>query len=156
MENAQQLADRFREVFLNGKWIANTNFKDQLDNLNWQQATQQFGTLNTLAALTFHVDYYIGGIINVFQGGGLDIRDKFSFDMPPITSAADWDKLRRQLWADAETFAGYVEQLSADQLDAPFVDEKYGSYRRNIEAMIEHGYYHLGQVSLIRKLLATD
>ena len=34
-----------------------------------------------------------------------------------------------------------------------FVDEKYGTYLRNIDGMIEHAYYHLGQVVLIKKLL---
>jgi hypothetical protein len=38
-------------------------------------------------------------------------------------------------------------------LDQPFVDEKYGSYLRNIEGVIEHSYYHLGQISLIRKMI---
>lgn len=30
MQNNQILANRFREVLLNGTWIANTNFKEQL------------------------------------------------------------------------------------------------------------------------------
>ena len=34
-----------------------------------------------------------------------------------------------------------------------FVDEKYGTFQRNIEAMIEHSYYHLGQIVLIKKML---
>ncbi|MEG1022142.1 MAG: hypothetical protein RSE50_11550 [Myroides sp.] len=43
-----------------------------------------------------------------------------------------------------------------EKLDSVFVDEKYGSYRRNIEAMIEHSYYHLGQIVLIKKMLLQD
>jgi hypothetical protein len=37
--------------------------------------------------------------------------------------------------------------------DQPFVDEKYGTYLRNIEGVIEHSYYHLGQVSLLKKMV---
>lgn len=33
MKNQSQLADRFREVILNGTWIANTNFKNELENM---------------------------------------------------------------------------------------------------------------------------
>ena len=40
-----------------------------------------------------------------------------------------------------------------EKLENNFVDKKYGSYRRNIEGMIEHSYYHLGQISLIRKMI---
>ena len=32
MENSNQIASRFREVLLNGTWIANTNFYDQKDD----------------------------------------------------------------------------------------------------------------------------
>jgi hypothetical protein len=38
-------------------------------------------------------------------------------------------------------------------LDAVFVDAKYGDYARNIEGVIEHSYYHLGQVVLVRKMV---
>ena len=38
------------------------------------------------------------------QGGPLDIRDKYSFDMPPITSAEDWEQLRDAFLGNAETF----------------------------------------------------
>jgi hypothetical protein len=41
-------------------------------------------------------------------------------------------------------------------LDQPFVEEKYGSYWRNIEGVIEHSYYHLGQVLLIQKVVAAN
>ena len=154
MNNASaQIASRFREVILDGRWIANTNFKDQISGLDWQQATAKIGDLNTIALLTFHIHYYIAGILNVLRGGSLDIRDKYSFDMPPVASQDDWDHLRSRLWADAEAFAALVEQMPETQLDQTFVDEKYGTWRRNIDAMIEHAYYHLGQVTLLRKMV---
>ncbi|MCB2092400.1 MAG: DinB family protein [Alphaproteobacteria bacterium] len=156
MTPSAQLANRFREVILNGRWVANTNFKAQLSGVSWEQATRKVGSLNTIAALTFHIHYYIAGILKVFEGGALDIRDKYSFDMPPIQSQQDWDKLRDSLWRDAERFADLVEQMPEARLQAIFVDEKYGAYQRNIDGMIEHSYYHLGQVSLIRKLLESQ
>lgn len=153
MEPSKQLAKRFREVLLDGKWIALTNFKDQLFKVDWKQATKKTGSLNTIAALTYHVNYYISGVLNVFEGGKLEIRDKYSFDLPPILSKAEWDNLVNDLLSNSEKFATHIEQMSTEQLEAPFVDEQYGSYRRNIEGMIEHSYYHLGQISLLRKLV---
>ncbi len=152
MKHSKQLADRFREVLLNGKWIANTNFKDLLSSVTWQHATKKVGSLNTIAALAFHVNYYIAGILNVFEGGELEIRDKYSFDMPPLNSKADWDQLLNDMWTNSEMFANHVESLSNEALSASFVKEQYGSYQRNIEAIIEHSYYHLGQISLINKM----
>lgn len=155
MSSVSQLAKRFREVLLDGVWIANTNFKDQLSDVTWQQAVTKIDSLNTIAMLTFHIDYYIAGIVNVFEGGDLEIKDKFSFDIPSIESQQQWEALLSKLWTDSERFAALLEQMPDSQLDEVFVDEKYGTYRRNIDGMIEHCYYHLGQITLIKKLLKS-
>ena len=153
MEPSNQLAQRFRELFLNGTWIANTNYHELLSDVNWQQATQKISSLNTIAILTFHINYYVAGVLQVFEGGSLDIKDKYSFDAPKITSKDDWDTLKSDLLKNVETFAKHIESMSEDLLESTFVDEKYGSYRRNIEGLIEHSYYHFGQLSLILKMV---
>jgi uncharacterized damage-inducible protein DinB len=147
------LASRLREVLLDGHWIANTNYKKQLESINWKQAIKKVDNLNTIAALTFHINYYMEGLLNVFNGGKLEISDKYSFDLPEIKTEQDWNELLNRFLTNAEHFAGKVEQMDDAIFDQPFVDEKYGSYLRNIEGVIEHSYYHLGQVSLIRKMI---
>jgi len=147
------IANRLREVLLDGKWIANTNFKEQILSVSWEQAIQKVGNVNTIALLTFHINYYLAGLLNVFNGGKLESKDKYSFDLPEIRSEKDWNKLVNDFLSNSEMFAKQVEQMDESMLDQPFADEKYGSYLRNIEGVIEHSYYHLGQVSLIRKMI---
>jgi uncharacterized damage-inducible protein DinB len=156
MEKSVQIAHRFREVFLDGTWIANTNYKMQLSNITWKQAITKVESLNTIAALAFHINYYLAGVLNIFEGGTLDIRDKYSFDMPEITSEEDWNDLLNTLITNAEKFVKKVELMSDEKLEAFFVEKKYGTYRRNIEGMIEHSYYHLGQISLIKKMMTEN
>lgn len=153
MKATTQVANRFREVLLNGEWVVNTNFKAQLSDLTWEQATHKIGNLNTIALLTFHVHYYIGGVLNVLEGGTLDIKDKYSFDLQPIQSQEEWDALRNRLLRDSERYADLVEQMPEEKLHEVFVDEKYGTYLRNLDVMIEHCYYHLGQIVMLKKLL---
>jgi len=147
------IAGRIREVLLEGHWIANTNFKDQITSLNWNQATQKIGDLNSIAALTFHVNYYLHGLLNAFDTGLLNISDKYSFDLPEIDNEQSWNDLVIVFLSNAELFATQVGQLTDNTLDQPFIEEKYGTYLRNIEAVIEHSYYHLGQVVIIKKLI---
>lgn len=155
MERNLVIANRLREVLLNGQWIANTNFKEQILSLNWKQATQKVGELNTIAAITFHINYYLKGLLHVFNGGELKISDKYSFDIPEIHSEMDWKIQVDDFLNNSEKFIEQVEQLPDNLLDQPFVDEKYGSYLRNIEGVIEHSYYHLGQVSLLKKIISS-
>lgn len=153
MKNTLEIANRFREIILNGTWVANTNYKEQLTNLDWKIATTPIKNLNTIALLAQHIHYYINGINTVFKGGSLDIKDKFSFDFPPINSQEEWDLFLSKFWKDSEEFATLIEQMPDEKLEQGFVDEKYGTYKRNIEAMIEHSYYHLGQIVLIKKII---
>lgn len=155
MNQSKFIANRIREVLLDGKWIANTNFKEQIESVNWQQANEKFENLNTIALLTFHINYYLSGLLNVFYGGELEIRDKYSFDMPEIKSESEWENLVFEFISNSEKFIHEVEKLSDEDLYKPFVDVKYGNYLRNIEGVIEHSYYHLGQVSLIKKLITS-
>jgi len=156
MKHTQRLANRFREVILNGTFIANTNYKDQLVDLPLEIATTQIKSLNTIAILAQHVHYYIKGINTVFKGGTLDIKDKYSFDFPPVKSQSDWEAFLTNFWKDAEEFASLIEQMSEERLNEVFTDIKYGTYLRNIDAMMEHSYYHLGQIVLIRKILTSE
>ncbi len=98
MKKQTKLANRLREVILNGTWIANTNFKDQLSNLDWKMASTSFQDLNSIAVLSQHIHYYIKGIKNVFLGGTLDIRDQFSFDFPPVESQEQWESFLSTFW----------------------------------------------------------
>lgn len=149
------IANRLREVLLDGYWIANTNYKAQIQSVNWEQATQKLGNLNTIAALTYHINYYLQGILDAFETGKLGIRDELSFDMPPIHSEADWERLVAAFIDHSEKFVAAVEQMEDNMFEQIFFEEKYGTYHRNIDGVIEHSYYHLGQISLIKKLITT-
>lgn len=152
MDRNVALAERIREVLLNGHWIANTNFKDQLQDIHWSQAIRKTDGFNTIAMLTYHVNYYVEGLLNAFENNKLEISDKYSFDLPPIASEADWKNTVTTFLENSGKFAAHVEKMNDQTLDAPFFDVKYGTVQRNIEGVIEHSYYHLGQIVLIRKL----
>jgi hypothetical protein len=142
MNLSQQLAKHFREVFWGGNWTS-VNFKDSLERLSWQQAKTKVLSFNSIAALIFHINYYIAAVARVLQGEALNASDKYSFDLSPIQSEKDWETLLNKFWFDAENFATLVEQLPEDKLWDDFYDGKYGNYLRNIQGIIEHTHYHL-------------
>jgi hypothetical protein len=154
MKLTEQIAKQFRDLHFGGNWTG-VNLKDSLANVNWQQATVKIYSLNSIGTLVYHTNYYVDAVLQVLEGGPLNAHDKFSFDLPPIQSQEDWEKLLNKTWADAKKFATLVEQLPERKLREIFSDEKYGNYYRNIHGIIEHTHYHLGQIVLIKKLLST-
>ena len=147
-----QIAKHVREVYFGGNWTS-VNLKDSLAGLTWQQAITQVNSYNTIAALVYHIDYFVSAVLMVLQGNPLDAYDKYSFDCPPILSQQDWENLLNKTFTDAEKFASLVEQLQESKLWETFTDEKYGNYYSNIHGIIEHNHYHLGQIVLIKKIL---
>ncbi|WP_143307400.1 DinB family protein [Chitinophaga vietnamensis] len=153
--STKQIAKHFRDVHFGGNWTS-VNLKDTLADVNWKQATTKVQDLNTIAVLVFHVNYYVAAILKVMQGGPLDAHDKFSFDLPPISSEAEWQALKEKTFSEAEQLALMIAQLKDEKLYDDFADPKYGSYYRNLLGVIEHTHYHLGQIALIKKLSGTS
>lgn len=153
MTTTTQLAKHLRDVFFGGNWTV-SNVKDQLADVTWQQAIAPVQSLNTIATLAFHTGYYLPVVTRVLEGGPLEGSDKFSFAHPPIASQEDWERLQQQIFRDAEACAKLIELLPEEKLWEDFGGtDKYGNYFRNINGLVEHTHYHLGQIALIKKLL---
>ena len=152
MTLTQQIAKHFRDVHFGGNWTA-VNLKDTLADVSWQQATTKVKDLNTIAVLVFHINYYVSAVLKVLQGAPLNASDKYSFDLPPLSGEDDWRQLVANALEEAELFARAIEKLDEEKLFADFAAPQYGNYYRNIHGIIEHTHYHLGQISLIKKLL---
>jgi hypothetical protein len=151
MNTSAQLASHIRQLHFGGNWTV-SNVKDNLAGIPWEQAVRKIHPFNSIAALVFHMNYFVNAVNRVFQGDLLQAHDKYSFDLPPISSQEDWQQLVNKTLLDAELFATLVEKLPESKLTETFSEPKYGSYFRNILGIIEHTHYHLGQIVLLKKM----
>ena len=147
-----QIARHIRELHFGENWT-DVSLKALVEDLDWKEANTQVHNLNTIASLVFHINYYINAVLKVLQSKPLDARDKYSFDLPPINSKKDWDLLLSKTWDEAEEFAKLIEKLTDKELWTIMIDEKYDTYYRNLQGIIEHSHYHLGQIALIKKII---
>jgi hypothetical protein len=147
-----QIAKRIRDVHTGGNWT-DSNLKDLLNEITWQQANEKVGSFNTIVALVYHINYFVKAVLDVLRGKPLDAHDKFSFDHPPITSQEDWNHFIDKVFRDAEELASLVEKLPESKMWEDFTHEKYGNWYRNVAGIIEHTHYHLGQIALIKKMV---
>jgi hypothetical protein len=152
MTFAQNIAKHTREIHFGGNWTT-TNLRDVLTDVTWEQATTKVHSFNTIAVLTYHVNYFVTVVLKVLKGGPLEGKDIYSFDHPPINSQEDWEVMQARVFAEAEEFATLIEQLPDEQILADFIDNKYGNWFRNLVGIVEHMHYHLGQIVIIKKLI---
>lgn len=124
MSTTKQIAKHYKEVIFGGNWTY-SNLKEHLADVTWQQAIKKLDGFNTIASLTYHINYYVTGAIDVLNGKPLVIKDKFSFDHPKISSPEDWEQLVKKVFNDAKIFIKLVEDLPDEKLYEIFVDEKW-------------------------------
>ena len=152
MKLTGQIAKHFREVYFGDNWTE-VDFKSQLADVTWQEAIARVYGLNSIATLVFHAGYYVVVLIPVLEGQPLNAKNVDSFQHPPITTQEEWNLLLDSFWANAERCETLLEQMPESLLWEIFKDEKYGHYYRNIQGTIEHLYYHIGQIVLLKKIL---
>lgn len=149
-----QLAQHVRQVYFGGNYTA-VNLKEQVTGLTLDQARTSVNGLNSILRLTYHIHYYARAINRVLTGGPLDSKDSLSFDPPVIETQEAWESFLETIWQEAEGLITHIERLPTDSIWEHFVDPKYGTYYRNIQGMVEHSHYHLGQIVLLKKLLIS-
>jgi hypothetical protein len=154
-EISKQIAKHLRDVHFGGNWTT-ANLRETLSELSWREATQRINGFNSIAMLVFHVNYFVTALIGFLENGKLEAHDKFSFDLPPINSEADWTGLLERCLAEGEKAAALVSDLDDSLLASDFADKKYGTYYRNLSGTIEHMHYHLGQIALLKKLIRSN
>jgi len=152
LKSTKRIANQLREVYFGKNW-SGPYFTQQIEGVTWEQAITQVHDINTIATLVYHINYYPKGVSAYLDGGELEIRDKFSFDHPPIQSQKDWEDLLEDVYQTGEKFASQIEKLPDSILDKTFYDKAYGTYARNFMGIIEHFHYHLGQIVLLKKFL---
>lgn len=155
MKTTKHLAKNLHQVYFGGNWTA-SNFKDTLEGVTLEMATKKVNDLNTILVLSYHIHYYLKGTMDALKSGELTIRDKYSFDHPKLQNEAEWQDFLNNIWKEAKEFMSLIEKLEDDILHTNFIDEKYGSYYRNFAGIIEHTHYHLGQIAIIKKMLAQS
>lgn len=150
-----EIANNLKQVYFGGNWTS-VSIKETLADVSWQEATAELHSLNSIAVLLFHLNYYVAEVAKVLKGAPLAAKDAYSFSAPLISSTEDWAALQAQAWADATQLAALIAEIPDEQLALHFDQEQYGSHYRNFHGIIEHVHYHLGQISLIKKMLRAS
>lgn len=154
MTISQQLSKHLEQVYFGGNWTE-VNVKDTICKINIDIANHKVEGFNTILALSFHMHYFIKGVAQVFKGETLDIRDKFSYQHPKISSQKEWRKLQESMWLEAQEFVELIENFPNSSWNTFFTHEKYGTYFSNVLGLIEHTHYHLGQIVFLNKIITS-
>jgi hypothetical protein len=143
---SQEVGKQLRQVYFGGNWTS-VNIKDVLSDVSLKIALKTFNSPHSIA--TYHMNYYVEAVLRVLNGGELDAKDSLSFDCPLIESTEKWNAWTEKSLNNAKLLARAVENLPEEVWQTNF--KTYGTYYRNVNGIIQHTHYHLGQIVMLKK-----
>ena len=155
MSVTNELAQRVRYVYSGYNW-SDTNLKTQLADCTLEEIHHPILGSNTIAQLAFHIFYYVGVQIRVLEGGPLTGNDALSWETPKFKTQEEWDSFLQQCWREGAHFAQLIENMPPQTLWSEFDKPRYKTFYYNLTGLVEHLYYHLGQIVLIKKVIRSQ
>lgn len=154
MNITQLIAAHLREVYEGENWTE-VCIAEIVSSVNWQQAQQLTpGSPNTIASLLHHLCYWNGIMEKRLLGQNPVVPETNGFDMEVLSSEADWQALQAKARTSFQQLADAVAHFPEEKLANTYATGK-ASYYKNLQGTVEHAHYHLGQMVIIRKLLAA-
>lgn len=152
MDIVKELTKQYKQLVYGGNW-SEVNLKDVLQDISLAEAEINIGSLNSIHQLTHHIHYYILIQIQVLKGMTMKGTDADSFKAKPLKCEDDWEIYKASILTDADLYIQWIESFPKEKLTDVFINEKYGNYHRNLYGNLEHIYYHMGQIALLKKMI---
>jgi len=149
----QHIAQHIREAINGNNWT-DSNMRDVLTDVRWEEAVATPMDTNTIAVLVFHIGFYLNAVLNRLNGTPLQYTQEDTLTPPPVQSEEQWQELIDHCYAAAEALAQAAEKISNEKLEE-LNPGNQSSYYKNLHGVVEHTYYHLGQIILLKKLIRS-
>ena len=152
MSIAKELSQHFKNVYFGGNWTV-THFQTVLEDLTWKEATYKLKGQNTILTLVYHTHYFNVEGIRMLKHSLFEAKDELSFQTPEIKSAKAWQNFLENVFVTAEALANEIGKLTDEQLLKPLAPQFKKSSFYNLNGILEHLHYHLGQIVILKKLI---
>ena len=151
MNLPEQIAENLLQVFEGGNWTE-VSIAEVLSDVNYIEAsTKTQASQNTIASLVHHLKFWNGVIYQRIQNLDPKIPEINGFDVDVLTTESDWQVLIADTKHSFTELAEIIRRFPPERLDTPTNFGK-STFRKNLLGIVEHAYYHLGQMVVIKKL----
>ena len=152
MKITETLAKNLLNAFEGNNWT-DVSIKDTLAGLSWQQVTTQTpASPNTIASLVNHLWYWNTIIMERMKGNYPNVPETNGFDVSELHDDADWQILIKKTHQSFINLANAIRQFPEEKLmETPKTGAS--TINANLFGIVEHAYYHLGQIVIVKHLV---
>ncbi len=152
MDIHQMIATHLQEAFEGNNW-SDVNVKDTLHGITFAEATTVTpASPNTIATLLYHMTFYNKAICERLMGNEPAINEANGFDAPPLTGEQSWLQLKNEAFIAAGRLVDCIRNFPDKRLTEENPPGK-GTFYKKLHGVIEHNYYHLGQIVILKNLV---
>ncbi|NCI45183.1 DinB family protein [Sediminibacterium soli] len=150
MKLTDTLSQNLLQVLTGPNWT-DVSIEDAIRDLHFEQVTLRTpASANTIAGLLHHITYWNHIILQRLDGESPAIPESNGFDAGPISNEFSWQQLIEKTRHSFRELSHRIQLLPDEKWQAP-VNNGRSTVAASVFGIIEHGYYHLGQIVLIRK-----
>ena len=146
------LADNLTKAYHGGNWTG-VSILDTIKSLTYAQAQIVTpASVNTIASLVHHIKYWNGIILERLEGKNPVIPPANGFDVKPLGSEEEWQALITETQKSFIALEAAIRGISTQRWDEkPSIEAS--TLRENAFGIVEHAYYHLGQIVILSHLV---
>ena len=146
------LANNLIKAYTGSNWT-HVSILETIKSLNYSQAQQLTNASpNTIASILNHLKYWNGIISARLDGQYSTVPDSNGFDVAILESEEDWQRLIAETQTSFEHLAAEISNITTDKWDNRPAPHS-GTMREQVFGIVEHAYYHLGQIVIISHLV---
>ncbi len=149
------IAQHLKEVYEGNNWT-DVSIEATIKDIDWKQAQQQTeASPNTIGSLLHHLYYWNGIIMQRMKGETPVIPEENGYDVPYLNNEAEWSTLKEKAHQSFVTLAEAIKNFPEEKLADNYAPSISSTYYRNFQGIIEHAHYHLGQIVILKNLIAN-
>ena len=149
----ERVITQLEDFYSGGNWVAE-NFEQKVFSLPLAKAIiKPDGHSHSVAQLTAHIHAWRNFVLQKLEGNDhFDIEDNSDSDWPP---ASDWDAIKKDFKNGHQRMIAAIKKFPVEQLKLQVPGRKY-SYLFLINGIVEHDYYHYGQIGSVMAALKRN
>lgn len=150
MNESERLAQQLERA-LNGNAWHGPSWREALDGVTWQSATQRpIPEAHTLAEVVLHATTWHDVVRRRLEGESPEVSDAQDWPAPAITDDASWKATVANLFETGRALQATMAKFPAGKLGEirPGTD---GTWYELLIGELQHVLYHAGQVGLLKK-----
>lgn len=149
------LSRNLLQVYVGTNWTER-NLKDVLEKITYAESNHEFSFSASIKTLAFHLHYFAKVTLEALKTGKLIAHDRDSWKAEHIDSEEKWNALIQELIQIGKDFSHHIKGMTDEEMLDFLDDPKYGSTYDNVQGIIEHHHYHLGQISLLKNMIQSQ